>query len=306
MDKRTGWLHAVAVTGMTAAPAGSDHVSASVRVRPLMRALLVIGTILVFAAGTQLYVLSAKTGTYFAWTIANPLTAATIGGFYYAAVVLAGLSARQRRWDLARVGVPGILVFLWLTICASLIHLEVLHLHGQALAPRIAAIAWLIIYAADPPLLLLAFALQVRASRRAGPDPIRTAPTAVWYRWACGVLAIPILGAGIGMYVFPGPGSRHWAWPLPPLAAQALAAWMIALGLLLATVAREGDLLRIRPASAGLVALALFELLALVRYPGAAHGAAAGAWLAAIAAVGFLGSYGLARSVWRSWAVQGG
>ncbi len=49
---------------MTAAAADAlDQVPASRRVRPLMRALLVVGTILVFAAGTQLYVLSAKTDT---------------------------------------------------------------------------------------------------------------------------------------------------------------------------------------------------------------------------------------------------
>jgi len=33
---------------------------------PVMRMLLVAGTVLVFAAGTQLYVLSAHTGRYFA------------------------------------------------------------------------------------------------------------------------------------------------------------------------------------------------------------------------------------------------
>ena len=51
------------------------------RVLPVMRVLLVAGTVPVFAAGTQLYVLSAHTGRYFAWTIANPLKAATIGAF---------------------------------------------------------------------------------------------------------------------------------------------------------------------------------------------------------------------------------
>ena len=38
-----------------------------------MRVLLAAGTVLVFAADTQLYVLSAHTGRYFARTTANPL-----------------------------------------------------------------------------------------------------------------------------------------------------------------------------------------------------------------------------------------
>jgi hypothetical protein len=43
------------------------------RLLPVMRVLLVAGTVLVLAAGTQLYVLSAHTDRYFARTIANPL-----------------------------------------------------------------------------------------------------------------------------------------------------------------------------------------------------------------------------------------
>ncbi|MEP7024833.1 MAG: hypothetical protein ABJB47_13745 [Actinomycetota bacterium] len=255
-----------------------------------MRALLIAGTVLVFAAGTQLYVLSSHTDRCFAWTIANPLTAATIGAFYYAAVVLAGLSARQQRWDRARVGVPGILAFLWLTIGTSLAHLAIFHLHSRGLAPRIAAIAWLVIYLADPPLLLAAYILQLRA---AAGDPARTVPSPGWYRWSCAVLAIPVLAAGVGIYAFPGPAARHWAWSLPPIAAQTLAAWVVALALLLAAVAAEGDMVRCRPASAGMTALAAFQLAALIRYPHTAHGAAAIAWIVLLAAVGALGGHGL-------------
>jgi hypothetical protein len=261
-------------------------------VLPLMRVLLGAGTVLVFAAGTQLYVLSAHTGSYFAWTIANPLTAATIGAFYYGAVVLAGLSARQRRWDLARVGVPGIVAFLWLTLAASIAHLTVLHLHAHGPAPRTAAIAWLVIYIADPPLLLLGYVLQLRAG---GRDPGWPAPAPAWHRWACAVLAVPVLAAGVGLFAFPGPGARHWAWLLPPIAAQALAAWLIALALLLCSVAKEGDLLRSQPATAAMVAFAVLQLAALARYPHAAHGAAAIAWIVLLAAVGVLGGYALAR-----------
>jgi hypothetical protein len=257
-----------------------------------MRALFVAGTVLVFAAGTQLYVLSAHTGRYFAWTIANPLTAATIGGFYYGAVVISGLSTLERRWDRARVGVPGILAFLWLTIAASLAHLAVFHLRSGGLAPRLAAVSWLVIYIADPPLLLLAYVLQLRAG---GRDEARSAPVPAWYRWSCAILAVPVLVAGVGLYVLPGPGSQHWAWALPPIAAQALAAWLIGLALLLGSMAREADLRRIRPAAAGLAALAALQLLALARYPHAAHGTAAIAWIVQLAAIGILGGYGLAR-----------
>ena len=270
----------------------ADERSCDQPVLPLMRVLLGVGTVLVFAAGTQLYVFSADTGRYFAWTIANPLTAATIGAFYYGAVVIAGLSTRERRWDLARVGVPGIAAFLWLTIAASVAHLTVLHLHTHGLAPRTAAIAWLVIYIADPPLFLLAYVLQLRAG---GRDSAMPAPAPAWHRWACAVLAVPVLAVGVWLFALPGPGARHWAWFLPPIAAQALAAWLIALALLLGSVAKEGDLLRSRPATAGMVAFAVLQAAALARYPHTAHGAAAIAWIVLLGTVGVLGGYALAR-----------
>jgi hypothetical protein len=113
--------------------------------------------------------------------------------------------------------------------------------------------------------------------------------------WSCAILAVPVLVAGVGLYVLPGPGSRHWAWTLPPIAAQAIAAWLIGLALLLGTMARETGLRRIRPAAVGLAVLAALLLLALARYPHAAHGAAAIAWIVLLAAIGILGGYGLAR-----------
>jgi hypothetical protein len=254
-----------------------------------MRVLLAAGTVLVFAAGTQLYVLSAHTARFFAWTIASPLTAAAIGGFYYAAVPMAGLSARQHRWDLARVGVPGILIFLWLTIVASLRHLAVLHLHAHGL-PRFAAIAWLVIYIADPPLLLLAYVLQLRRARN---DPPRLAPMPWWYRRSCAVLGCPVLVAGVALYAFPGPAGAHWPWRLTPIAAQTIAAWLIALALLLGCVAAEGDAFRCRPASVGMTVLAILQLAALLRYPQTVRWPEAVAWVALVTAAGLAGGYGL-------------
>jgi hypothetical protein len=57
----------VAVTDVTSADIDEPGRASQGRpVLPLMRVLLVVGTVLVFAAGTQLYVLSADTARYFA------------------------------------------------------------------------------------------------------------------------------------------------------------------------------------------------------------------------------------------------
>ena len=117
---------------------------------PLMRVALYTGSFLVFLAGIQLFVLTTRTDHYFAWTIANPLTAAFLGAFYWTAIPLAFLSARRRVWADARVGVPGVLVFLWATLLTTLLHLGKFHFSSPDRFAKGAAWLWLIIYSADP------------------------------------------------------------------------------------------------------------------------------------------------------------
>lgn len=269
------------------------------RVSTLMRVLLIAGAVLVLAAGTQLYVLTTHTDTDFAWTIANPLSAASIGAYHYGAAVIAALAGFQRRWDRARVGVPGILVFLWMTVGATIGNLSVFHLHDAATAPRVAAIGWLVVYLLDAPLLLVAYVLQP-GDRRA--DPPREAPVPRWPRVACLVVGVPAGLVAVALYASPAGLAAHWGWPLTPIAAQTEAAWLAALGVLLVSVAVEGDALRSRPAYAGMAVLAALHLVAVARYPATLHGPAGTAWLVLFVLVGLLGVDGLIRARVRTTA----
>ena len=73
-----------------------------------MRWLLYAASALVFLAGLQLTVFTEQTATYFAWTIARPLTGAFLGASYWAAVPVEVIAARQSTWASARVAVPAI------------------------------------------------------------------------------------------------------------------------------------------------------------------------------------------------------
>ena len=99
---------------------------------PAMNALLLAAGILVFIAGFQLYVLTERTDTFFAWTIAPPknlfLTAAFLGASYWASCVLEIMAARQRAWSHARIAVPAVLLFTSLTFIVTLLHLNLFHL----------------------------------------------------------------------------------------------------------------------------------------------------------------------------------
>jgi hypothetical protein len=228
-----------------------------------MRAILWVGVVLVLVAGTSLYVLTDHTDRYFAWTIKVPLSAAFLGAFYYTACVIAVLSVRRRQWARARVGVPGVTAFLWLTMLATLLHLDLFHLSSGTGTARAAAWLWLFIYVVDPIALTVILLLQLREP---GGDPPRTTSLPGWYRGLVVIEGVLLVVVGVALFVAPSTATHLWPWPLTPLTARMTAAWLVGLGITMVCASFENDWDRIRPASAGLVALVLLQAIVLARY----------------------------------------
>ncbi|TMA07095.1 MAG: hypothetical protein E6J94_05925, partial [Methanobacteriota archaeon] len=111
-------------------------------IRP-MRWLLYAASSLVFLAGLQLSLLTEQTDTYFAWTIAPPLTAAFLGAAYWAAVPVELTAARETVWAKARVAVPAIWLFTTLTLVATLVHFDRFHFSSPIASAQGAAWFWL-------------------------------------------------------------------------------------------------------------------------------------------------------------------
>lgn len=259
-----------------------------------MRAVFLIGSILVTAAGIQLFVLADRTDRIFAWTIKNPLTAAFLGAFYFTALVLAALSARERIWIRARVGVFGVFVFVTLTFVLTLLHLGLFHFHAPRTVAKGAAYLWFAVYMIAPIGVAVAWAFQVRTP---GTDPPRQYTLPAWYRALLAVHASVTVLVGIWLFVAaPAGNTAAWPWTLTPLTARAVAAWLIGLGLVLADAVVESAWERIRSALAAYVALGVLEFAALARYPHA-PGLDWGApktwvYIAFLATVLFIGAYG--------------
>jgi hypothetical protein len=259
-----------------------------------MRAILLLGAFLVSLAGIQLYFLTRRTDHYFAWTIAVPLTAAFMGAFYWTSAPLALLSGLERSWVRARVAVPGVLLFLWATLATTLLHLGKFHLHSSDRFAQGAAWLWLVIYAAEPPLLLLAFWLQVRSP---GVDPPRRALLTAWYRAALAAQAAVMLIVGVALFAAPSWVARWWPWSITPLTARAMAAWVLATGGISATAAWENDWIRIRFATVAYAVLGVLQAIAAARYADDFRGGLSEAiYLIFVGVVLVLGVFGLVRS----------
>jgi hypothetical protein len=269
-----------------------------------MRGLLFAASFLVLLAGIQLFVFTDRTDSFFAFTVTNPLSALFLGAGYIASVAIEFLAGRQRIWANARIAVPAVFVFTVLTLSVTLRHLGQLHLDGQlAVHTRVVAFSWLAIYVVVPILLLIVSAVQLRTP---GSDPPRSVGLPRWTRAVLAMQAIVLFGLGTALFAVPGLAAPIWPWRLTTLAAQAIGAWLIALGVAAAQALYERDARRLRPASLGYVLLAVSLLIALARYPqqfawGSASGILYLIFLVTILLVGMTGlAYGLSRPGRRS------
>ena len=262
---------------------------------PGMRRLLFAAAALVFLAGIQLFVFTGQTDHFFAWTIANPLSAAFLGAGYWAALAIEALAARQRLWANARIAVPAVTVFTVLTLAATLTHLGKLHLGARFPAgTQIVAVAWIAIYLLVPALMAVLLAVQARTP---GSDPPRSASLPAWLYVLLAVQATVLLGLGTALFAAPGQAAPLWPWTLTPMMAQAIGAWLIALGVAAGHALAERDARRLRPAAVGYILLAVLLAVALARYPHqfAWRSASAIAYLIFLATMLLTGAVGLAR-----------
>jgi hypothetical protein len=267
------------------------------RLIPGMRRLLLAAAFLVLLAGIQLFVFTGRTGTFFAWTIANPLSATFLGAAYWGAVAIEALAGRQRLWANARIAVPAVFVFTVLTLITTLMHLGQFHLGRQfGAGTQIVTVAWIAIYVLVPLLMMIIWAVQMRAP---GVDPPRSAGLPAWMYAVLGGQAIVLLGVGVTLIAVPGHAASLWPWTLTPLLAQAIGAWLVSLGVAAAQALLERDARRLRPAAVGYVLLAVLQAIALARYPHlfAWHSAAGIVYLIFLATMLLTGAASLARGL---------
>jgi hypothetical protein len=256
-----------------------------------MRGILLAASILVFIAGFQLFILTEHTHRYFAWTINSYLTAAFLGASYWAAGAMEFSAYRQRVWANARVAVPAVLLFTTLTLIVTLWHWDRFHFEHPDLETRIAAWAWLGIYAAVP---LLMGALLLRQLRPLGPDPIRREFLPAWIRTVLLLHGLIMMPLGLALLLAPESTAEIWPWALTPLTARAVGAWLLALGVAAVHARWENEWRRVRVASASYAVFGILQFVAVARYPDEMEWGKPAAWgyLAFIASIVAVGAYG--------------
>jgi hypothetical protein len=235
-----------------------------------------VASVLVAAAGFQLFVLSDHTDRWFAWTIGEPLTAATLGALYWASFVTVRYVMRERTWATARAPLLGVQSFTLLTMLATLLHLGTFHLTDGPASAVFAGWAWLIVYVTVP--LALLFLLVRGRTAAAVTVPPRTAFPG-WFRWPVVALGSVIGLTGVAMFVAPGWVAGWWPWALTSLTSQALGAWFVGVGITMALTGWDDDLVSSQGPMVTAAVLGPLLFVGLVRYWGHVDWSRPASWI---------------------------
>jgi len=221
---------------------------------------------LLFIAGVQLFLLSAQTETYFAWTFAAPISAAFMGAGYWAAMFHAYSGVRANAWADVRTSLPAALTATGLLTITTFLHLDKFHFDSPLLITRFVTWVWIVVYVLVPPILALAWIIQSRlpGAQVKGQNPLPT-----WMRGGFAVLTAFALLSGLGLFLFPERMAGLWPWPVMPLSARAVSSWLSAFGAACATLTIENDIRHGAGTCSSLLAFCILEILVVLRYAGA-------------------------------------
>jgi uncharacterized integral membrane protein len=253
---------------------------------PAVQAVLISSLILVLLAGVQLFIFTEHTGRFFAWTISSPLTAAFFGASYWGTIpaFLALWTQRGLRWQNARHGAAGVIVFGGSTLLATLLHLDKFHMDS------VTGWVWLVIYVLVPTAGLVVAVTQNRIHTEHAPP---LAPMPGWARAACTDFGGAVLAFGVGLFAFPDGVGAAWPWGLTPLTARTIAAWLLGLGTVLILAARDGDWNNAQFLTATMFVLGFLQFAALARYPAEmTWGPAGWVYVASLTFMVLMGGYG--------------
>jgi membrane protein CcdC involved in cytochrome C biogenesis len=223
-------------------------------VTPRLRLILEVFAGLALIAGALLFFGATRTDEWWSWTIAPPLTAATLGAFYWAAFVLLLTAARSKAWVRARPAVYPVAVIAVLLLVITLIHIDRFDLDS------LFGVFWVVAYCLVPLLLAWAIADQLSSG---GEDKRGARRLPKLLRRVLILEGAVLIAAGLLLLIAPGPADDIWPWALSPLTSRAIGSFLFGIGLTALIAARDDDPLSFRGAALGYTALGLLELLAL-------------------------------------------
>jgi hypothetical protein len=231
-----------------------------------------------------------QTARRFAWEIKPVVMAAFLGGLYFATAPILLLQAAAKRWEMIRVMIPTAIAFTTTELVATFLHWD------KFSVGTLPFYVWFASYLLPPPIFITMYLYQ---QRRASPTP-GTSPLPKTLRLILLALGAFLTLESVVAFVFPVWFTRSFPWQLTPLTARVLCGWLIAVGTLMLSIARENDRDRVRLASPLLILLLPAVAFQIARYGDQVDTSSPRLWVGLVifSVIGACGLY-LARGSWR-------
>lgn len=184
-----------------------------------------VGRILVPAllvASIILYVFPERTTELFAWTIRPDMTPILMGAGYGVGAYFFYRVATLENWHEVAPVFPGIAVFTWFMLFATLFHWENFN-HGH-----VTFWIWTFLYVVAPFLVPAIWILNRRTDPRIPNANDRSLPKIV--RQVSGVSGLVITVTATVLFFAPGVLMIYWPWDVSPLTARILLGWFALFG----------------------------------------------------------------------------
>lgn len=233
----------------------------------------------------------ANSATNFAWPIKPNVTAAVLGAFYMSSAWVFVIAFFARRWEMIRAMMIPAILFTATELLATLLHWDKFRVGTTPFN------VWFASYLL-PPIVL--GACHVWQQRHRVADPARGLPLdprlvtlLTVGGWALAVFAV-------AAFLYPRLAISLAPVALTPLTARALGGWVLALGAMMLTAARENDRDRARIVAPFFILLGPAVAWQVGRFAGDTQGftLAASIWITILLAVLVAGLM-LARGDWR-------
>jgi hypothetical protein len=241
---------------------------------------------LALIAGLMLFAGATETERFFSWTIEPPQTAAFLGATYWAVVILFAWASTCGTWSEVRLAALAEATAAALLLAATLLHLDKFH-------DDLLGYFWIAVYALAAPALLV-LVLAARGASTEHRTRQRTVALPRGLQALLGAQALVFAAYGVSLFLFPETADAAWPWPLTPLTARAVAAFLCGFAVAAAVALRDPAPERLRVAAWTYLALGALEILGAALHAGDfSSDAALAAFIAFCASLVAAGAWGL-------------
>lgn len=258
-----------------------------------LRAWLAVEVLFGVAAISTIGVAPADSASNFAWPIQPVVMAAMLGAFYISSAPLFLLPLFARRWEMIRAMVLPSALFCTVQLAATLLHWDKFSVGTTPFY------VWFASYLLPPPIFVAAYLWQQRQAR--AHAAVANDPLPAWLRRLFVIVGGGLSLAAVAIFLAPALVIPLFPWQLTPLTARSLSGWLLSVGTLQLSLARENSLARSLLSTPMLIVLLPALLAQIARYADQVSWASPLLWfgLGLFALIGGCGLLLAARGSWR-------